>query len=241
MVFPFADKTLAQIVTDDYRAATVFARHGLDFCCKGKRSLTTACAEKGLDATLVASELAVALQSETAVADFATYSLTELSAYIVRVHHTYVKLQGPQTWQFVTKVASKHGERFPYMLQVQPLFSELLEELAEHMVKEEKILFPRIVQLEQGMNGEQPGEYLSIPVEVLEEDHERAGTLMAHIRALTNNYTAPEGACTTHRLAIDALRAFEEDLHRHVHLENNILFPKALALSKERTAAMVNA
>ncbi|TCZ64285.1 iron-sulfur cluster repair di-iron protein [Flaviaesturariibacter aridisoli] len=227
MVSAFSEKTLAQIVTEDYRAAGVFARHGLDFCCKGKRGLASACAEKGIDANELAKELKTALQTDASVSDFNDYTLTELTGYIVRVHHGYIKLQGPQTYQFVTKVAVKHGDRYPHMKEVHALFSELLEELYGHMQQEEQVLFPRLVQQDQGLLQGSP-DLVSMPIRLLEDEHTQAGELMAGIRELTHNYTAPEGACTTHRLALQALQAFETDLHRHVHLENNILFPKAL-------------
>ena len=223
--------TLAQIVTDDYRAATVFARHGLDFCCKGRRDLQSACAEKGIDPAGLLEELDIALTRPEAVNDFSQYSLAELTGYIVRVHHSYVKLQGPQVYQFVTKVASKHGDRFPHMKEVHALFAELLEELYDHMANEEKVLFPQIAQLERGLAGGEPAKPLPLRICVLEDEHTHAGELLAQIRELTHNYTPPEGACTTHRLAVQMLEAFEADLHRHVHLENNILFPKALGRS----------
>jgi regulator of cell morphogenesis and NO signaling len=227
-----AEKTLSQIVTDNYQAARVFERHGLDFCCKGKRPLAEACNEKGIAPETLIAELHSALAASEPERDFNNYSLSELAGYIVRVHHTYVKLNGPQTFSYVTRVAAKHGDRYPHMKEVYELFAEVLEDLAAHMKKEELILFPRIKQLELHGKSGTPQEYLVAPIGVMEAEHERAGSLLARIRELTDDYTPPAGACTTHRLALASLQAFEEDLHQHVHLENNILFPKAQGFSQ---------
>jgi regulator of cell morphogenesis and NO signaling len=141
-----------------------------------------------------------------------------------------VKLNLPQIFNYVLRVASKHGDSFPYMKEVYVLFAELKEEFEQHMQKEEKVLFPKIKLLELNATGNQNANYLQAPIDMMEQDHEHAGMTMQKIRELTNNYTAPEQACTTFRLTLDSLKAFEEDLHQHVHLENNILFPKALQL-----------
>ena len=135
----------------------------------------------------------------------------------------------PPIQMYVLKVATKHGQRFPFMHEVYDLFTELAEEMTLHMAKEEKILFPRIKLLELNAAKDANPEFISAPVEVMEHEHDQAGTIMEKIRVLTNNYLAPEDACTTFRLALASLQAFESDLHRHVHLENNILFPKAIA------------
>jgi regulator of cell morphogenesis and NO signaling len=161
--------------------------------------------------------------------DFNSMSLTELAEYIVRVHHGYTREQMPQTLAYVERVALKHGDRFPYMRDVYVLFSQLMQEMNEHMLKEEKILFPRIKLLELDPASVKGSDFMQGPIDIMEEDHELAGTTMRTIRQLTNNYTPAETACTTHRLAIASLQAFEVDLHQHVHLENNILFPKAIA------------
>ncbi|TCJ19628.1 iron-sulfur cluster repair di-iron protein [Flaviaesturariibacter flavus] len=218
--------TLSQIVSNDFRAARVFERHGLDFCCKGKRPLADACSEKGIDPGTLIAELENATAAPDAAPNFDSFGLSELAGYIQRVHHTYVKVNGPQVAHYLARVASKHGDRLPYIIEVYHLFAELLEGLTEHMQKEEQVLFPRIRLVEAGSLA---GSAISGPVAVMESEHDRAGTLTAKIRQLTKDYTAPEGACTTHRMAIAALGDFAQDLHRHVHLENNLLFPKAAA------------
>ncbi|RYY99587.1 MAG: iron-sulfur cluster repair di-iron protein [Chitinophagaceae bacterium] len=232
-----ANKTLSQIVTEHYGAARVFEKWGLDFCCRGKRALNEACFEKGAPLAQVFADLEEVLGAQNTAQgpDFSSLSITELADYIVRVHHGYIRLCGPQTFNYVAKVASKHGDRFPHLRDIHLLFGELLQELAEHMAKEEKILFPRMKQLERNDLTGTPGDFLLVPVSVMEDDHELAGGLMTQIRVLASDYRTPEGAGGTHRLALAALRAFEEDLHQHVHLENNILFPKALRRFAEQS------
>ena len=227
------NKSISQIVTDYHQTASVFEKYGIDFCCKGKRPLIDACAEKQLSKEQVLQELENAIATKTPGTDFNQMSLTALADYIVRTHHTYVKFNLPQIFQYVAKVAMKHGERFPYMKEVYRLFAEVQEELTQHMLKEERILFPRIKQMEaEGLT--QGGiEFFQGPIDVMEEEHDRAGSLLQQIRELTNNYLASEDACTTHRLTLASLQAFEADLHQHVHLENYILFPKTLALFQQ--------
>jgi regulator of cell morphogenesis and NO signaling len=227
------NKTISQIVTEHHQTAPVFEKYGIDFCCKGKRPLIDACAEKQLSKEEVLLELEHAIETEKPGTDFNKMSLTELSDYIVRTHHTYVKFNLPQIFQYVTKVATKHGDRFPFMKEVYVLFAEVQNELSQHMLKEERILFPRIKQLESEGLTQGGIAFFQGPIDVMEAEHDRAGTLLQQIRDLTNNYTAPADACTTFRLSLASLQAFEADLHQHVHLENYILFPKTLELYKQ--------
>lgn len=221
------NKTLSQIVTENFQAARVFEKYGLDFCCKGKRPLQEALNEKQAGQNLLV-ELQEAIALPNTAPEFNEMSLTELAEYIVRVHHKYTRVNMPEILSYVLRVATKHGDRFPYMKEVYLLFTELKEEMDQHMLKEEKILFPRIKMLEISTDNIANVEFLSAPINVMEEDHDHAGTIMQKIRTLTNNYTAPEGACTTFKLSLSSLEAFEQDLHQHVHLENNILFPRAI-------------
>ncbi|HZF64777.1 MAG TPA: iron-sulfur cluster repair di-iron protein [Chitinophagaceae bacterium] len=230
------DQTLAQIVTSNHQAASVFEKYNLDFCCNGKRSLQKACEEKSLSADQIAAELSQAIVSsssaQSAVVNY--LSLTNLCDYIVDTHHSYVRESTPQIIAYLEKIVFKHGKTFPYIADVLQLMKQLQKELAEHMLKEERILFPRIKQLEkarsQGNDTIPSQEALEMPVSVMEEEHEHAGRLIELIREKTNNYTPPAGACTTHTVTLSALKTFEADLHQHVHLENNILFPKAMAM-----------
>lgn len=224
------NQTLSQIVTDNYKAAGVFENYGLDFCCKGKRTLYYACIEKQVPVDALMEELSKAIQPGDDAADFSRMSLTELVEYIVRVHHSFVRTNMPQTLQYVSRVATKHGDLFPFMKEVYSLFTELAEEMNKHMAKEEKMLFPKIKLLELNASENTNENYLRQPIGVLKHEHDHAGTIMQKISALTGNFTAPAPACTTFGLALNSLKAFEIDLHQHVHLENNILFPKALRL-----------
>ena len=228
------NKTLSEIVTSNYQAARVLELHGLDFCCRGKRTLQDACAEKQLPTTSLLTELSHVLNIKDLSSEFQHLSLTELVEYIVRVHHTYVKLNSSHILGYALKVATKHGDRFPYMKDVYMLFAELTEEMAEHMEKEEKVLFPKIKLLELNLPDTKV-KFLEAPIQVMEEEHDRAGRIMEQIRTLTNNYSTPEQACITFQVTIDSLKAFATDLHKHVHLENNILFPRTRALQASLT------
>jgi len=230
----FFSKTLAQIVNDNHKAATVFEKYNLDFCCKGKRSLQAACEEKDLPAERIAAELdLVANKNGSEPVDFSKLSLTALADHIVSTHHEYTKRELPQIFYYLQKVSFKHGDRHSELNKIFEKFSELRDDMVMHMQKEEQVLFPRIKELEKAVQNDQPAfSNIQIPITVMEDEHEHAGNLLKEIRDLSNNYNPPGDACTTYRLSFAALQAFEEDLHRHVHLENNILFPRAIELSK---------
>jgi regulator of cell morphogenesis and NO signaling len=229
-------KSLAQIVNNNLRAAAVFEKYHLDFCCKGKRTLQQACNEKDLKIEEIIADLETAEQSanENTAINFDEMTLVQLSEYIVMTHHCYVQKEMPQILSYLQKVASKHGDRHPEMWKVLALFVAVKEELEQHMKKEEEILFPRIQETEKWVNeGKEihiSHTYLLAPVKMMEQEHDHAGELLAEINKLTDNYQPPADACTTYKLSFAALQAFELDLHQHVHLENNILFPKALQL-----------
>ncbi len=229
-------KSLAQIVNNNHRAASVFEKYHLDFCCKGKRTLQQACNEKDIKIEDVVADLKTTEQTSTdkVTIDYDRLSLAQLSEYIVMTHHSYVKKEMPQILSYLQKVASKHGDRHPEMLKVLELFAAVNEEMEQHMQKEEQVLFPRILEMEkwvaEGMEIRINHTYLLAPINMMEQEHDHAGELLAEINKLTNNYIPPVDACTTFKLSFAALQAFEMDLHQHVHLENNILFPKALQL-----------
>lgn len=237
-------KSLAQIVNANYKTASVFEKYNLDFCCQGKRSLQQACTESKVPVEQIISELDNITMSGDIGLDFSKMSLSQLVDYIVITHHAYVKQQMPSIFEYVQKVAFKHGQRHPEMLKVLETFAAVQKEMKEHMEKEELVLFPRIKALEKSITkNEQPNRetsYLQSPITVLEGEHDHAGRLLEKIRDLTNNYTPPTDACTTYRLSLSSLQAFEFDLHHHVHLENNILFPTALSLYKKMNEASLN-
>lgn len=225
-----AEKSLASIVTEHHQAARVLEKHNLDFCCKGKRTLSQACNEKGLPIEEILRELNESFSINTAAElPFEKMSATSLIGHILIRHHFYVKQTMPQILQHLEKVAAKHGDRFPYMIKVFQLFTAIAEEMTLHMKKEEMILFPRIKEAEKLLNENNEmifsKTYLQGPIHQMEAEHDHAGELMYEIRQLTHNYTPPEDACTTFRVCLSELKEFEQDLHQHVHLENNMLFP----------------
>lgn len=228
-------QTLSSIVLEHHQLIPVFEKYNLDFCCRGKRTLAEACEEKQLRLEGVVTELEVALRDTAPQQPFAEMSAEQLIGYIILHHHFYVRQSIPLIAGHIEKVVSKHGDRYPYMQIVQQLFGEVQDDLLPHMFKEEHILFPRIkeVMSDSAAAGQFPAAYINAPVALMETEHDAAGQLMFAIRELTNNYTPPQDACTTHRVCLDELRAFEDDLHRHVHLENNILFPMAVGLHEQ--------
>lgn len=226
------EQTLASIVSGNHQAVPVFEKYHLDFCCKGKRTLAEACSEKGLAVNTVAEELLKRMQAEQASTfPFNSMNAEQLISYILIKHHFYVKQAMPSILSHLERVAQKHGDRFPYMVEVFGLFKEVGEEMTSHMQKEEMILFPRIKEIESlssiGQRRSFNEGYISGPIHVMEMEHDHAGELLYKIRQLTNSYTPPADACTTFRVSLAELKEFEEDLHNHVHLENNLLFPLA--------------
>jgi regulator of cell morphogenesis and NO signaling len=227
-----AQQTLATIVTNNHNTVPVLEKYNLDFCCKGKRTLADACTEKGLPLDTISEELersASVTQSNTM--PFTAMTAEQLISYILIHHHFYVNQSMPTILGHLEKVATKHGNLFPYMVEVLMLFKEIQEELNAHMQKEEMILFPRIKEVAALQEAHQKNNlttgYLSAPIAVMEHEHDHAGEILYKIRKLTNNYTPPVEACTTFQVALAELKEFEEDLHSHVHLENNLLFPLA--------------
>ena len=239
--------SLAQIVNSNHKAASVFEKYHLDFCCKGKRSLEQACAEQQLSVAKVAEDLENAFMKGNGVIaiDFEKMNLMQLADYIVQTHHAYVKNEMPQIHAYLEKVSSKHGDRHPELYKIFQTFNAVKEEMEGHMKKEELVLFPRIKELQKLANNENARlqlniGYLQSPITVMEQEHDHAGNLLNDIRILSSDYTPPQDACTTYRLCFAALKAFELDLHQHVHLENNILFPKAVGMFGELQTTVLN-
>ncbi|HEY8661491.1 MAG TPA: iron-sulfur cluster repair di-iron protein [Hanamia sp.] len=234
------DETLGEIAAKDLRKAEVFKKYGLDFCCGGKKTVKEACAEKGLDVTKVEQELQTADKNITGSRPlpYNDWSLDFLADYIVNTHHSYVKKTIPDLRSYASKVASVHGSRHPELLAISQLTDEVCEELSLHMVKEETVLFPYIKQLAASKNNGNPlqkGTFNTVqaPINMMEHEHDVVGKKLEQIRTLSNNYALPEDACASYSYLFKTLDEFENDLHIHVHLENNILFPKSLDLEKE--------
>lgn len=229
--------TLAQIVNNNHKAANVFEKYHLDFCCKGKRTLEQACSEQQVPLTEVTTDLENVIKTNETNVEFEKMTLTHLCEYIVNTHHAYVKKELPLIYAYLQKVSFKHGERHPELHKIFEIFTALKEEMEGHMKKEELILFPRIKELQKltehkTANFQLNIGYLQSPITIMEQEHDHAGSLLNEIRMLSNGYNPPVDACTTYRLSFAVLQAFELDLHQHVHLENNILFPKAISMYK---------
>ena len=228
-----AEQTLASIVTHNHQVVPVLERYNLDFCCKGKRTLAQACAEKGLKIESITEELR-SLSGITGKQQmpFIEMDAVQLISYIIIHHHFYVKQSMPTIIAHINKVATKHGDHYPYMRDVYDMFVIIMREMTLHMEKEETILFPRIKEVESLYKSGRASEILPGSIQTLvnemEADHEEAGDIMYQVRTATNNYTPPQDACTTFKITLAELKEFEEDLHKHVHIENNILFPKAI-------------
>ena len=225
-------QTLASIVSEHLQTVPVLEKYHLDFCCKGKRTLAEACTQKGLSIEAVMKELEEATdETNNRNMPFNEMNAEQLIGHILIHHHYYVKQSMPTIVAHLTKVVAKHAEKFPFLIDALNLFNQLKNEMILHMHKEETVLFPRIKEVASFYHFKQKknigSNYINGPVAVLESEHDEAGEIMYTIRQLTNNYTAPEGACTTFIVTLAELKEFEEDLHRHVHLENNILFPLA--------------
>ena len=231
--------TLADLVSRDTGVAAVFERYHLDYCCKGKRTLADAATSAGINldelARLVESRLAHPVDE---VADrYTAMPPDHLSDLIEQRHHNYVRDMIPTISAHITKVAEKHGVRHPELNDMAAVWKRLANELTAHMEKEEVVLFPYIRRMTEVKRN---GRYhllpvvpvLQKPVRTLEREHERTGYLLEELRNLSLDFSPPEDACATYQLTFRELEAFEADLHRHIHLENNILFPRARTLEQ---------
>ena len=233
------DETLGELAAKDLRKAQIFKKYGLDFCCGGKKTVKQACAEKGLDVTKIEQELQQADKNPiTRPLPYGEWSLDFLADYIVNTHHSYVKKTLPDLLGYSAKVARVHGSRHPELLAIHQLVEEINAELTSHLVKEEKVLFPYIKELVTASNSNSQPAFTSSfgtiqsPINMMEMEHEMVGKALEEIRALSHDFALPEDACASYSLLYRILDEFESDLHIHIHLENNILFPKALKLDR---------
>ena len=233
------EKTVGEIVALDYRAAAVFEKYGIDFCCKGNIPVDEACERKHVFTEDVMRELKLLLTgSDNTGDDFASWSPAYLADYIEQKHHSYVTEKTPVILRFLDKLSSTHGHRHPELLEINRLFSDSAVELAMHMKKEETILFPLIRKMKMSAPDVMPEHPLTIgiiqsPIAVMMEEHDHEGDRFRMIDALTNHYQPPADACNTYKATYALLQEFENDLHLHIHLENNILFPKAVQMERE--------
>lgn len=228
------EKKIGEIVANDYRTAAVFKNHKIDFCCKGNRSLTEVCEEKKLNIGLLTEELdAVTQQKETNTIDFNFWDLDLLTDYIEKKHHRYVERNIPVLLQYLNKLCKVHGSQHPELFEINKEFNECASALTAHMKKEELVLFPFIRNLvkatitHQQLNTPHFGT-VENPIHMMMHEHDIEGERFRKIAQLSSDYTPPADACGTYKVTFSLLKEFENDLHTHIHLENNILFPRAI-------------
>lgn len=230
--------TVGELAASDIRKAEVFRKFGLDFCCGGNKTLAEACQEQGISAMEVESAMSELENTEApASQDFNNWELDFLADYIVNTHHRYVNDTLPILNEISAKVASVHGVAHPEVVEIANLFKGVENELLSHMPKEEQILFPYIKEMVTAKRDNQappPAAFGSIenPIRMMEAEHTSTGDNMKKIRELSGNFVPPEDACASYTYLYNKLEEFEKDLHQHIHLENNILFPKAIALEQ---------
>ena len=233
------EPSVGDIVAEDYRKAEVFKKFGIDFCCGGKNTVEFACKKQNVNRAELEAELSTVSGSQNQPThDFKSWDLPFLIDYIINVHHKYVTSKTGLIHQYAQKVAKVHGHAATETVEIAALFSALKDELLLHLQKEEKILFPYIKQMQRAFDAQTELASPSFgtaqnPINMMEHEHENAGEIMAKIRELSSDFTPPEWACNTYKVMYSLLHEFEMDLHQHVHLENNILFPKAIVLESK--------
>lgn len=229
-------KPVGSFVADDFRTAAIFSKYGIDFCCKGQMTIEEVCEKKKIDADKLLEELNTLLTSQdNAATDFKSWPLDLLAEYIEKKHHRYVEEKIPVLLLFLGKLCKVHGERHSELFQINELFKGCAEDLTQHMKKEELMLFPFIKKMVAAAKSDDVLAAASFgkiedPIAMMMIEHQAEGNRFDKIVLLTNKYTPPDDACSTYKATYAMLAEFEQDLHMHIHLENNILFPKAMLL-----------
>lgn len=229
---------IGEVVTENYQAATIFNAHQIDFCCNGNRSLETACEKIDIPVNELIQELTSITNQGADTNNYQDWSIGFLSDYVYNNHHTYIEKKVPEIKQYLAKITSVHGKHYPELFQIKELFNAGVDALIAHMKKEELILFPYFKKLDRALKTEskaqspQFGTVLN-PISVMHEEHDNEGVRFREISRLSNNYTPPEDACGSYKVTFALLKEFEADLHKHIHIENNILFKKAILLEKQ--------
>ncbi|WP_339886970.1 iron-sulfur cluster repair di-iron protein [uncultured Flavobacterium sp.] len=233
------DQIIGELVANDYRTASVFKKYNIDFCCQGNRTINDACEAKKIDEKLVVSDLNALMQSQSdSSIDFKSWPLDLLADYIEKKHHRYVEEKTLEIKPYLDKICRVHGERHPELYEINKHFNATAGELAMHMKKEELMVFPFIRKMvksqQENTKVETPVfESVQFPIQAMMDEHTTEGDRFRKIEEISNNYTPPQDACNTYRVTFALLKEFEQDLHLHIHLENNILFPKAIELEKQ--------
>ena len=233
-----AHTTVAAIVAEDYKTASIFRGYKIDFCCNGNRAIADVTDEKKIDLEQLIKELHEVSTETSSAIDYQSWSLDFMVDYIYQNHHLYVEKQVPEILSYLEKICSAHGERHPELYEIKTLFRESAGELTAHMKKEELMLFPAIKKIARAQKEGNDLEGLPFgtiqnPINRMHHEHDDEGERFRKMRKLSNDYTAPSDGCNTYKVAFALLEAFETDLHKHIHLENNILFKKAIEVEQE--------
>jgi len=240
----YLSKSIGSIVADDFRTATIFNKYKIDFCCNGHKNFGEVCEAKKIDIDALTNELDSVINStQKANVDFQSWPLDLLADYIEKKHHRYIEQRSPEIKAYLDKLCKVHGNNHPELFKITELFSEGAGELAQHMKKEELMLFPKIkgivklVEKNDSEANKKPGSVSSI-VQSMIAEHENEGVRFKQIAELTDNYSVPADGCSTYNVTFSLLKEFEEDLYMHIHLENNILFPGTIELEKKVNQAV---
>lgn len=233
-----SDTTVREVALQIPKSTRLFEKLKIDYCCGGNQPLAKACASAGVDVDNVIEMLAEVTQStspDAAGFDFQNASLPELIEHILTTHHVFTKSEMDRLEALTVKVISAHGGNHPELIHLGELFGRLCADLRPHMFKEERVLFPYIVAMTKAADQNQPGPLapfgtVNNPVRTMMREHDTAGEILRELRTLTSDYKVPPDVCISYQTLYEALENFEKDLHQHIHLENNILFPKALDL-----------
>ena len=240
-MFVNSTNTVRELAVNVPGATRIFENLGIDYCCGGHRTLTDACDKSKLSPAEVVKQLEAAERAVNPgdkLRDWQTESLASLSAYIIDTHHYFTKQELARLEKLLDKVCSRHGENHPELFSLRGAFEHLKQDLIPHMLKEEQVLFPYVARMEEAVSEGRavpPPFFVTVqnPVRMMTSEHETAGDLLAEMRRLTDGYTVPPDACISFQTLYQALREFEADLHQHIHLENNILFPRAVEMESQ--------
>ncbi len=231
----FALRSVGSIVNENFATARIFKNYGIDFCCGGTATLADACAQAGAEFESVIEALKSADVEQVGAIPFDSWPTDLLIDYVLKIHHRGIRAKGPQLLADIEHVADVHGERRPELRKLLPLFADSLEDLENHLQKEEQVLFPYCYRLFEARESGSRCEAMHCgtvanPIRVMLREHSDEGTRYKYIRTLMNNFEAPEDACPTYRLMLQDLEAFMDGLFEHIHIENNILFPRFIKL-----------
>lgn len=237
-----SDRTVRDVVLELPQATRVFEKLKIDYCCGGDTPLGEACATAGIEVEnleLLLDEAREAAVQGSGALDFQTATLSELIVYILDKHHVYTKTEMARLEPLIDKVIGAHGENHPELRQLGEVFQRVCADLKPHMFKEEQILFPYIVEMERASLQDKPAPFapfgtVNNPVRMMMIEHDTVGDLLRELRALSSNYTVPSDGCISYQTLYQAFETFEQDLHQHIHLENNILFPRAIEMEGNR-------